>query len=166
MKKTTALVLFLLLLNLSNSYAADSTRHFEGYGEVLSVDPISSQITIQHRAIKGLEGSGDTQFYVSDAAMLKGIEKHDLVEFDLVEIKGDLKIEKLEKTGVALPREEGIPLGQAVHDTIQGTGQVLKTVTSPLPAVSDAVGGASDSAASAADPRIQDGEVKQKIATF
>ncbi len=105
MKKTTALALFFLLLNLSNSHAASSTRHFEGYGEVLSVDPITSQITIQHRSIKGLEGSGDTQFYVSDAAMLKGIEKHDLVEFDLVEIKGDLKIEKLEKTGVALPRE-------------------------------------------------------------
>ena len=166
MKKTTALVLFLLLLNLSYSHAADSTRHFEGYGEVLTVDPISSQVTVRHRAIKGLEGSGDTQFYVSDVSMLKGIAKHDLVELDLVEVKGDLKIEKITKTGEALPQEEGIPLGQAVHDTLQGTGDVLRTVTSPLPPVSEAVGGAADSTASAADPRIQDGEVKQKIATF
>ncbi len=166
MKKTTFAAFFFLLLNVSLCHAKDSVRHFDGYGEVITVDPVYSQITIQHRAIKGLTGDGATEFYVSSPDLLKGIEKHDLVEFDLTETKGDLKIEKIEKTGEALPQESGIPLGQAVQDTLQGTGQVLKTVTSPLPAVSDAVGGAVDSTADAADPRIKDGEVKQNIATF
>ena len=166
MKKTAISVLFLLIFSASQCHAAERVRHFEGYGEVLSVDPISSQITIRHRAIKGLAGSGDTQFFVTDAAMLEGIEKHNLVELDLVETKGDLKVEKITKTGQALPQEDGIPLGQAVQDTLQGTGQVLKAVTSPLPAVSDAVSGAADSTADAADPKIKDGEVKQTIATF
>jgi len=166
MKKSVIPVLFVLLLNVSLCHAADSVRHFDGYGEVLSVDPITSQITIQHRAIKGLSGDEAGQFYVSSPDLLKEIEPHDLVEFKLTETKGDLKIEKIEKTGKALPQESGIPLGQAVQDTLQGTGQVLKTVTAPLPAVSDAVGGAMDSTADAADPKIKDGEVKQTIATF
>ena len=166
MKKTAISVLFLLIFNISLCHAGERVRHFDAYGEVLSVDPISSQFTVRHRGIKGLEGSGDTQFYVTDAAMLKGIEKHNLVELDLVETRGDLKVEKITVTGQALPQEEGVPLGQAVQDTLQGTGQVLKTLTSPLPAVSDAVGGAADSTADAADPRIKDGEVKQTIATF
>ena len=164
--KKTALLAFLSFFLTSSLYAADAVRHFKASGEVSTVDPVYSQVTIEHHAIRGLAGSGVTEFYVSEAALLKGISTGDLVDFEITDTKGDVKIGKITKTGVAPPKEEGLPIGEAVQQTLHGTGEVLKTVTSPLPPVSEAIGGAVDATASASDPKVQDGELKQKIATF
>ena len=166
MKKIAVPVLFALLINISLCHASEAKRQFKGSGEVVSVDPVYSQITILHGAITGFDSEGETNFYVADTTVLKNVSKGDLVDFQLTDTKGDVKIDRLEKTGIASPKEDGVPLGQAVQDTLQGTGQVLKAVTSPLPPVSEAIGGATDSASTSSDPRIQDGEVKQKIAEF
>ena len=162
MKKATISLLFFLLLNVSYGHTAESARQFKGNGEVVTVDPVYSQITILHGAIKGFAQDSSTQFYVTDAAHLKNITKGDLVDFDLTDTKGDVKITKIMKTGVASPKENGIPIGQAVRETLQGTGQVLGAITSPLPPVSDAIHGAMNSTADVANPEITDGELKQK----
>ena len=156
MKKTAIFAFLLFFLTPTMLRAADANRSFKGSGEVRTVDPVYSQVTIEHHAIKGLAGDGVTEFYVSDPGLVKGVATSDLVEFDVSDTKGDIKITKITKTGVAPPREEGIPVGEA-----------LQAVTAPLAPVSEAIGGAAESAATpGSDPRIKDGEVKQKLAEF
>jgi len=134
MKKTLFYFLFLILFISVSGEAKDSgVRQFHGSGEVLTVDPVYSQVTIQHSAIKDFSGDRSSEFFVNNAALLKGIQTGDLVEFDIVDTKGEMKIEKITKTGIAPPKSEGTPLGQAVHDVLQGTGEVVRGVTEPLP---------------------------------
>ena len=172
MKNTVASVLFFLLLTTLYCHAANSSRQFSGKGEVITVDPVYSQITISHESIKGFaqEGetefyvteAGETEFYVTEAAILKGVTKGDLVDFELTDTKGDVKIDKIVKTGIAPPKDDGMPLGQALRDTLQGAGDVLGAVTAPIPPVSEAFHGAMASTADVADPKIEDGKLKQK----
>ena len=115
-----------------------SVRQFHGEGQVLTVDPVYSQITIQHKAIKDFSGDRASEFYVSSPDLLKKIQKNDLVAFDLTDNKGDVKINKIAKTGVAIPKDDGLPLGQVVNDVLQGTGDVVKGVTEPIPPVHEA----------------------------
>ena len=166
MKKTTIFAFLLFFLTPTTLRAAEAVRHFNGSGEVRTVDPVYSQITIEHRAIKGLAGDGVTEFYVSNAGILKGIVTNDLVDFEVTDTKGDVRITKITKTGTAPPREEGVAVGEALQQTIQGVGGAAQAVTSPIAPVSEAIGGASQTAAANTEPRIKDGEVKQKIATF
>ena len=166
MKKTAVFTFISLFLTSATLHAAKDVRHFQASGEVVTVDPVYSQITIEHPAIRDFSSGGQTQFYVSSADLLKGLAKRDLVDFEFTDNKGDVKIDKITKTGMAPPKQEGIPVGQAVQGVLQGTGEVVKTVTSPIPPVSEALGGAVDSTASATDPKVKDGEVKQKLATF
>jgi Cu/Ag efflux protein CusF len=166
MKKTAFFAFLALFLTPALCNAADAVREFRSSGEVSTVDPVYSQVTIMHDTIKGLAGSGTTEFYVTDAGILKDIAKGDLVDFDITDNKGDVRISKIVKTGTAPLREEGIPVGQALSDTMAGVGQVAQAVTAPIAPVSEAIGGASESAASSTDMRLKDGEVKQKLATF
>ena len=129
---------FLLVLP---AHAASNVRDFHGSGEVITVDPVYSQVTIRHGAIKDFAGDTTTDFNVSSADMLKNIQKGDLVEFDFKDTKGDVKIEKITKTGVAEPENEGSPFGQTVQGVLQGTGDVVRGVTRPLP-VANEVGNA------------------------
>ncbi len=153
MKKTAVFAFLAFFLTLPPSHAFEAVRQFKASGEVRTVNPVSSQVTIEHGTIKGLAGEGVTEFYVSDVAILKDIAKSDLVDFEITDTKGDVRITHITKTGVAPPREEGIPVGEALQQTFQGVGQAAK-------------GGASETAVAGTDPRIQDGEVKQKLATF
>lgn len=162
MKNTVASVLFFLLLTTLYCHAANSSRQFSGKGEVITVDPVYSQITISHESIKGFAQEGETEFYVTEAAILKGVTKGDLVDFELTDTKGDVKIDKIVKTGIAPPKDDGMPLGQALRDTLQGAGDVLGAVTAPIPPVSEAFHGAMASTADVADPKIEDGKLKQK----
>ncbi len=162
MKNTVASVLFFLLLTTLYCHAANSSRQFSGKGEVITVDPVYSQITISHESIKGFAQEGEAEFYVTEAAILKGVTKGDLVDFELTDTKGDVKIDKIVKTGIAPPKDDGMPLGQALRDTLQGAGDVLGAVTAPIPPVSEAFHGAMASTADVADPKIEDGKLKQK----
>lgn len=165
MRKTVVFA-FLAFFITSSCLAFENSRQFKASGEVRTVDPVYSQVTIEHGVIKGLAHDGVTEFYVTDAALLKGIETRDQVDFEITDNKGDVRITKITKTGVAPPREEGLPVGEALQQTFEGVGQAAATLTSPIPPVSEAIGGATESAVGSTDPKIQDGELKQKVATF
>ena len=144
--------------------ATSVARLFHGSGEVVSVDAVYSQVTIDHKAIKDFSGDRSSEFYVASADMLKNIQKGDLVEFDLTDDKGDVKIEKIEKTGVAPPKDEGTPLGGAVHDVLEGTGNVVKGVTEPIPPVHEVAKGATSVTDAAGDALKEKGsEVNNKF---
>ena len=157
MKKVIFYLVFSLVFISSQSFAADAkTRRFHGSGEVMTVDPLYSQLTIEHTLIKDFSGGGDGQFYVSDAAMLKNIQKGDLVEFDITDDKGDVKITKIAKVGTAPPRNDSTPVGQALQDMLQGTGEVVKGVTSPIAPAHDVAGGVMDATTDATGNVLND----------
>ena len=165
MKRASFYFLFLSFFISLPSHAAESqARQFHGSGEVITVDPVYSQVTIQHQAIKGFSGDRESEFFVQSPDMLKNIQKGDLVEFDLTDNKGDVKIEKIQKTGVAQPKNEGTPLGQAVQGVLEGTGNVVKTVTEPIAPVHEVAKGAT-SVTDAAGEALKDDapEVKNKF---
>ena len=133
MKKALIFSFLSFFLFCQPSFAADAKiREFHSSGEVLTVDPVYSQVTIEHAPIKDFPSGNDSEFFVESADLLKGIQKGDLVEFDVTDNKGDVKITKITKTGVATPKSETMPLGQAVSDVLHGTGDVVKGVTAPI----------------------------------
>ena len=139
-------------------------RQFHGEGEVLTVDPVYSRITIQHKAIKDFSGDRDSEFFVKSADLLKGIQTGDLVEFDITDDKGDVKIDKIQKTGIAPPKSDDVPLGQAVHDVLEGTGNVVKGVTEPLPPAHEVAKGATSITDATGDALKEgDPELKSKF---
>jgi hypothetical protein len=103
---------------------------------------VYSQVTIQHEAIKGFPADGETQFFVTSPELLKSIRTGDLVEFWITDKQGEVKIDKIQKTGVASAKSDGTPLGQVVHDVLQGTGDVVKGVTGPIPPAHEVAKGA------------------------
>ena len=162
MKKALIYSILSLVLLSRPSFASDpQVKQFHGSGEVLSVDPVYSQISIEHAAIKDFPVGNDAEFFVESPDLLKGIQKGDLVEFDVTDTKGDVKINKIVKTGAALPKKETMPLGQAVSDVLHGTGNVVKDVTSSIPPVHEVAKGAtqvtdaSGDAVSDASPEVK-----------
>lgn len=136
MRKILVFSFIYSLLFCQSSFAADTkVRQFHGSGEVLSVDPVYSQISIEHAAIKDFSTGNDSEFFVSSPDLLKGIAKGDLVEFDGTDNKGDVKIEKINKTGVAPAKSESAPLGEAMSSVLQGTGSMVRGVTEVIPPV-------------------------------
>ncbi len=115
-------------------------KRFSGRGEVVTVDPIYSRLTIRNEAIKGFSGAGKNEFVVKSQDLLKEVAAHDLVEFEISELNGEAKIDKMRKTGVAPEKDSGTPIGKAVQEVLTGTGQAVKTVTTPVPALHDTVG--------------------------
>ena len=164
MKKAMFYSLFLILFIAWPAHGAETVRQFHGRGEVLSVDAVYSQVTIHHKAIKDFSGDRDSDLFVNSPDMLKNIQKGDLVEFDLTDTKGDVKISKIEKTGVAPPKSEGTPLGDVVHGVIQGTGNVVKGVTEPITPVHEVAKGATNVTDAAGDALKDKGsEVSNKF---
>ena len=153
-----------LLSFAAPSFAADKTsREFEAKGQVVTVDPVYSQITIHHGAIKGFGGDTETVFYVESADLLKGLSRYDLVDFHFVDKKGDVRIDRMTKTGVA-SMEEPSALGEALHDTLSGAGEIARGITAPLPPAQEAVGGAFDATADTAGSALKDApEQKQNF---
>lgn len=144
---------------------ADSTKRYETKGEVTSADPLYGRVTIQHDAIKGFASAGQTEFSVESAALLKNIARGDLVNFTLVDQKGDVRVSQLVKTGVAPPKDDRLKVGQAVQDVLVATGEVAKTVTSPIPPAHGVVSGAVGATTDTTGAVLKDAttEVKQKF---
>ena len=86
MKKSFLILSFLLLIP-SILPAASKETLYQGSGEVTSVDPLYSRVTIRHSAIKNFTGDAETEFFVQSAGLLKGIAKRDLVNFTLINEK-------------------------------------------------------------------------------
>ena len=146
----------------SSSFAA--VKRIEAKGEVTSVDPVYSSLTIKHGVIKGFAGDGSTDFAVVSSDLLKSIHTGDLVDFTIVDDKGDVRVEKVIRTGQAVHEKEP-GMGRVVQDVLVGTGEVAKGITSPIePAhqvVSGAVGATTDATGSLLDDA--DTQVKKKF---
>ena len=134
------LVLALLCLPVIAVAMESKEKRFTGSGEVVTVDPLYSRITIETGAIKGYSGGGKNEFVVSSQSLLKDLSAHDLVTFEIAEVKGEATIDKITKTGVAPEKDQSTPIGKVAQDVLTGTGQVVKAVTSPIPPVHDTLG--------------------------
>lgn len=166
MKKFSVLFLFFYFVGLPVSFAdSASVKRFQGNGEVVSVDPVYSRITINHSLIKDFAHDGETEFVVSSPALLKKISKSDLVSFDIEETRGDAQIVKIERTGQAPPKEEGIGLGRAAQDVLEGAGAVVKTVASPIAPIGQVANATADATTNTTGSVLSntDGDMKKKF---
>lgn len=163
--KKTSLILVLLLFTASQGYADQKLTRFETNGEVTSVDPLYSRITIKHPAIKGFSGDTETEFFVSSADLLKGVSKGDLVDFVITDEKGDARIEKIKKTGVAPVKDDSTSLGRAVQGALVTTGEVAKTISSPIAPAHEVISGTVGATTGATDNVLHDAapDVKKKF---
>ena len=166
MKKSHLFCVFsVLCVTMISSVAAFAeSKHFEGKGEVTSVDPLYSRVTIKHDAIKGFAGDTETEFFVSSATLLNNLGNRDLVEFSITDNNGDVQINKISKVGVAVKEEEST-LGKVAQDVLMGTGEVAKGVTQPLQPVHDVVSGAVGATTDATGSVLEgaDGQGKTKF---
>ncbi len=138
MKKFLILpILALVIFAASAQPASAKERRYSAKGEVVTVDPPYGRVTIRHGAIKGFAAAADTDF-VASKEQLKPLERRDLVDFEFVEEGGDARIEKISVTGEAAP-EDKVRFGQVVQDALVGTGEVAKTITTPIAPVHGAV---------------------------
>lgn len=160
MLKKLALI-YLALGFASAVWAAPAeNRTFDASGEVLSVTPVYSRITIKHDAIPDFSGSGETEFTASSKEILETVSGGDLVNFTITETRGDAKITKIERTGVAVKEEQH--LGQAIQQTLEGAGEAVTGVAAVIPPAGEVVGAASNAATGAtgsvldnADPQVK-----------
>ncbi len=143
----------------SSSFAA--VKRIEAKGEVSSVDPVYSSVTIKHGAIKGFAGDGSTDFTVVSADLLKSINKSDLVDFTIVDDRGDVRIEKIVRTGQAVHQKEP-GMGKVVQDVLVGTGEVAKGITSPIEPAHQLVSGTVDATTGATGSVLNDADNKVK----
>ena len=155
---------FLLLLSFNVNVEARNTQ-FEGKGEVMSVDPMLSRITIKHQAIKDFSGEAETDFFVSSGNLLKGISKRDWVEFTILESHGDTRVTKITKTGEAAEPDDRLLVGKAVQDVLVATGEAAKTVVSPIEPAHEVVSGTVGATTDVTGAVLKDAtpEVKKKF---
>ncbi len=158
---------FLALVVSTLAWAKDTTkRQFQGSGEVLEVEPLYSRVQIKHGPIPGLQGGVDNLFFVDSPELLKSIQKRDLVEFTVIEEKGDARLVAIKKTGEAPPKEENTEFGKAVQGVLTTTAGVAKAVTSPLPPANEVASGALDATTDATGSVLDEAqgpEVKTKF---
>ncbi len=142
MKKILLLILSASLIYAPAAFAKDG--NYKASGEVVSVDPVYSRITIAHDPIKGFSGDSQTEFTVKSNDLLKDISTLDTVDFEVEASNGEANITKLTKTGHAAPRPDGIPVGQAAQDVFEGAGNIVKTVASPIAPLSEVTNATAD----------------------
>lgn len=158
MKKVSlflALFLVFFMLHQTLAFSAGS-KHSKASGEVTDVDSISGRVTLKDHG----------EYFVADAALLKNINRNDLVDVDIVEENGEARIHRIEKTGEAPHEEESLPVGKAVQGVLQATGQTAKFITSPIAPVHDTAGEAAGAVTESAGDMVKDAkgpEVKQKF---
>ncbi len=162
MKKVFILTCLISMTAAHLLYATDSQpKKFIASGHVITVDPVYLQLTIRHGAIKGFSGGADTEFYAASGDLIKNIQKDDLVDFEFTDSKGDVKIDKITKTGVALPEVEK-SLGSGVQEVLEGAGDVVKGVTSPIRPAQDVAGGVMDATTGATSNVLKDASPEHK----
>lgn len=69
--------------SMSNLPMAMEMKHGMGQGKVVSVDPSTGAISIEHGPIDGLGWSGMTMGFTAKPDLLKGIAKGDKVNFEI-----------------------------------------------------------------------------------
>lgn len=138
-------------------------RSIEATGEVLSVSPVYSRITIKHGLIPGYSESGETEFQAEPKEILSKISGGDLVQFTITETKGNSVITKIERTGVAVKEERH--LGQALQKTLEGAGDAATALVSPIAPAGEVVGAATTATTEATSSVLNQAnpEVKQSF---
>ena len=139
MKKAAFYFLILSCFISIPSYAKES-KVYQGSGEVITTDPLYSRVTLETGSIKDLSAPGTNEFIVSSPDLLKNLSAHDLVNFEITGSKADAVITKIEKTGIAPEKDTRSLLGKTAQDVLTGTGQAVKTVTTPITPIGAAVG--------------------------
>jgi Cu/Ag efflux protein CusF len=163
MKKVLLFSVISFLSLCSVSLAADAKiREYQAKGEVVTVDPVYAQVTIAHGAIKDFSGADETVFSVSDRTLLKGLSRGDLVEFHITDTRGDAQIDRLLKTGTAPPKDNSFPVGRAVQDVLEGTGEVVKGVTTPITPVHEVTSGVIDATTGTTGSALNDASTESK----
>ncbi len=163
MRKEAFFFTLTALFLTSYAFSGDSApKQFEGSGEVVSSDPVYSRVTLKHKPIEGFVGGDETEFVVASPKLLKEINRHDLVEFTIEDKKGDVRITKITKTGVATPKRDSLPLGEAVQDVLVKTGQAASTVTAPIPGVGQVVSGAAGATTDTTEPILEQAKPEVK----
>ncbi len=153
---------FLITMFSPVLFAAEAQpKNYSAKGQVITVDPVYSQVTIHHGAIAGFSGEANTEFFAASGDMLKNIHTNDLVDFEFTDTKGDIKILKITKTGEALPEVEK-PLGTAVQEVLEGAGDVVKGVTEPIAPAHEVAGGVMDATTGATSNVLTDVSPEQK----
>ena len=165
MKRFFFFLVFIISLCNFVSNADAEPKSFSGKGEVVSADPLYGRVTIQHGAIKGLAGNEATEFVVKSKDLLNGLAKHDLVDFSLEENKGSIELIKITKTGVAPPVDDRLPVGKMAQDVLEATGEVAKTVTTPIEPAHEVVSGTMDATTHVTGSVLKDAKdkVEQKF---
>ena len=76
-----------------------------------------------------------------------------------------VKINKITKVGTAPPKSEGTPVGKALQEMLEGTGEVVKGVTSPIAPAHEAASSVMDATTDATgnDLNEQSPEAKTKF---
>ena len=76
MKKVFIFTGLISMMMIQILFAADTApKKYTSSGQVITVDPVYSQLTIRHGAIKGFAGDADTEFYAASADLIKNIQK-------------------------------------------------------------------------------------------
>ncbi len=152
-------------LFLISTFVYAEAKRFNASGEVVSVDPLYSRITIKHGVIKDFAPDGETEFTLNSPDMVQGINKRDLIDFTVAQEKGAARIEKITKTGEAPFHEDKLEVGKALQDVLVVTGEAAKTVTSPITPAHEAVSSATDATTGATGAVLNDTttEVKKKF---
>ena len=163
MKKMSVLLILTALVVTGYAFSADETsKRYSGHGEVTSSDPVYSRVTIRHKPIQGLISDGETEFTVPSPALLKQINRYNLVDFTFGYTQGDILIHTIVKTGVASPKDDPLPIGQAVQGALVSTGRAAKTMTSPIPAVNQVVENAVGATTDTTEPVLENAKPEIK----
>jgi len=164
MKKILIVLVAGFFIGTASAGAVLKGKEYKSTGEVISVDPVYSSLSIKHEAIQGFAGDETTVFIVENASNLKGIERGDLVDFDFVDYPGQASITRIERVGRA-NHETQLPLGRAVQGMLNETGRVVGEVTRPIPAAGEIVGGAVSATTDATGEVVKDAnsDVKTKF---
>ncbi len=147
-----------LLLHSTSAFALDK-KTIEAKGEIVSTSPISSSVTIKHGVIKGFSDAGETNFVVASKDLLNNLSRFDLVNFTIVDDKGNAQIEKISKTGVAEPEKNGLAIGEAARDVLKATSETASFVTSPIPPAQGLVNDTVGAVANGTGEAVQDASV-------
>lgn len=94
------LIIYLLMIcTACNRGPSGAPQTYQATGQIVSIAPDRSTVTIQHEDIKGFMPAMTMSFPVKNPALLTGLETNDLVRFELTVTPEDSWVSRIEKTG-------------------------------------------------------------------
>jgi Cu/Ag efflux protein CusF len=156
-----AAVLFLCAMQAVSYADTSRQKTFQASGEVTGVSPMSSRISIKHDAIKGFSGAETTEFFVTSKSLVSHVATGDLVDFQIADNQGDVRIDKITRTGVAAPKENS-PLGRTVQGALESAGDAVNDVTKPIQPVNEIANSAMGATTKTTGGVLRDADTENK----